>query len=211
MDDKENAPKEPRERILEAATRLFARQCYAATGMRELAQQADVNLAMINYYFGSKHKILEALIGKYFSGYAEIARHCFSGDEPPEEKIRQFVRDTIQFMRNNSDLALVSLNEFPYEMPDLASFKAEHISKIQEIIIRELLPTLQSVMERPIRLEIMVPAVAGMILMHFVMKPILEKLPGIKLDDAFYEQYTREITSLALYGILGRPDGDAKI
>ena len=206
MDEKTKSPRDPKERILEAATRLFARQCYAATGMRELAQEADVNLAMINYYFGSKHKILETLIREYFNSYIEIAKRCFSGEASPEDKLREFVREAIGFMRKNSELVLVSLNEFPYEMHELAVFKAEHIEKIQQIIFKELLPTMQSVMERPFRLEIIVPAVAGMMLMHFIMKPIIEKLPGIQLDDEFYEEYIEEITNMVMYGLLGRPE-----
>ena len=53
---------DPRKRILKAAKRLFACKCYEGTGMRNIAREAEVNLAMINYYFGSKHKILETLI-----------------------------------------------------------------------------------------------------------------------------------------------------
>lgn len=78
-----------KQRILEAATRLFAKQCYAATGMRELAQEAGVNLATINYHFGSKEKVLEAIIGDFFNRLSELARNNLCVDCHPEEKLRQ--------------------------------------------------------------------------------------------------------------------------
>jgi len=46
-----------KERILATAVKIFARKGYASTGMRELADGADVNLAMINYFFGTKSSL----------------------------------------------------------------------------------------------------------------------------------------------------------
>lgn len=47
--------------IIEAAEKLFATNGYEGTSVRDIAQEAGVNLAMISYYFGSKEKLLEAL------------------------------------------------------------------------------------------------------------------------------------------------------
>lgn len=51
-----------REQIIEAATELFAVKGFEATSIRELAAKAEVNIAMINYYFGSKDKLFEAMV-----------------------------------------------------------------------------------------------------------------------------------------------------
>jgi AcrR family transcriptional regulator len=47
--------------ILETAEKLFADQGFAGTSVREIAKEANVNLAMISYYFGSKEKLMEAI------------------------------------------------------------------------------------------------------------------------------------------------------
>lgn len=57
-----------RELILEAAEELFAENGFDATSVRELASKAGVNIAMISYYFGSKEKLLEALV-EYRASY----------------------------------------------------------------------------------------------------------------------------------------------
>lgn len=49
--------------IMEAAERLFAEKGFNGTSVRDIAEKAHVNLAMISYYFGSKDKLLEALFG----------------------------------------------------------------------------------------------------------------------------------------------------
>jgi AcrR family transcriptional regulator len=51
-----------RTQILAVAEQLFAENGYDGTSVRDIAQLANVNLAMISYYFGSKEKLLEALI-----------------------------------------------------------------------------------------------------------------------------------------------------
>jgi AcrR family transcriptional regulator len=49
--------------IMEAAEVLFAEQGFNGTSVRDIAEKANVNLAMISYYFGSKEKLLEAIFG----------------------------------------------------------------------------------------------------------------------------------------------------
>src|SRR5512138_2886976 len=47
--------------IMETAEILFAEKGFNGTSVRDIAEKANVNLAMISYYFGSKDKLLEAL------------------------------------------------------------------------------------------------------------------------------------------------------
>ncbi len=51
-----------REHILAIAEKLFGEKGFEGTSVRDIAQHANVNLAMISYYFGSKEKLLEALL-----------------------------------------------------------------------------------------------------------------------------------------------------
>ena len=47
--------------IIEEAEKLFAEKGFNGTSVRDIAKNAEVNLAMISYYFGSKDKLLEAI------------------------------------------------------------------------------------------------------------------------------------------------------
>ena len=53
--------------ILGKAEELFAARGYEGTTVRDIAEAAGVNLAMISYYFGSKEKLLEALFKERMS------------------------------------------------------------------------------------------------------------------------------------------------
>lgn len=52
---------EKKKHILETAENLFANKGYEAATVRDIAEEAKVNLAMISYYFGSKEKLMESL------------------------------------------------------------------------------------------------------------------------------------------------------
>jgi len=47
---------------MNVAIELFAEKGFEGTSIRDLATKADVNVAMINYYFGSKDKLYEAIV-----------------------------------------------------------------------------------------------------------------------------------------------------
>ena len=48
-------------KILQVTERLFSEHGFDGTSVRTIAKQAQVNIAMISYYFGSKEKLLESL------------------------------------------------------------------------------------------------------------------------------------------------------
>ena len=53
---------ETKTRILDAAERLFAEHGFSDTSMRDITTAADVNLAAINYHFGSKESLFIAVM-----------------------------------------------------------------------------------------------------------------------------------------------------
>lgn len=57
-----------RERILNAAEQLFTERGFAAASMRAIAQLASVPLGSVNYHFGSKQKLMEAVYERALGG-----------------------------------------------------------------------------------------------------------------------------------------------
>ncbi|MFH1999922.1 MAG: TetR/AcrR family transcriptional regulator [Planctomycetota bacterium] len=53
-----------KDRILDAAEQLFSEQEYAATSLRSITTRAQVNLAAVNYYFGFKKELYQAVISR---------------------------------------------------------------------------------------------------------------------------------------------------
>ncbi len=55
-------PDTPRGRIMEVAKELFAEKGFEATSTRQIAERAEVNQAMINYYFSSKDLLYKRIV-----------------------------------------------------------------------------------------------------------------------------------------------------
>jgi AcrR family transcriptional regulator len=51
-----------RDRILDTAERLFGQQGFSCTSLRQITDEAGVNLASVNYHFGSKEELYKGVL-----------------------------------------------------------------------------------------------------------------------------------------------------
>ncbi len=57
-------PVDTKTRILDAAEKLFGKNGFDATSLRDITTEADVNLAAVNYHFQSKDSLIDAVIAR---------------------------------------------------------------------------------------------------------------------------------------------------
>ena len=101
-------PHETRTRILDAAEELFMRHGFEGTSMRLLTSKAGVNLAAVNYHFGSKDALIEALFRRRLdpmnaARIAELARLEEEANGRPlaaDAIIRAFVGQSLRHMED---------------------------------------------------------------------------------------------------------------
>src|ERR1041384_830620 len=60
-----------KERILGAAEELFAQHGFAGTSLREVTSRADVNIAAVNYDFGSKENLINEVFRRRLAELSE--------------------------------------------------------------------------------------------------------------------------------------------
>ncbi len=99
---------EARERIIEAAERLFAVSGYDATSFRDLTDAAGVSLSAIHYHFGSKQAVLSEIFARraalLTSRRNELleAAHRYSGGKPSLEGVLDaFLRPAFEVTRGD--------------------------------------------------------------------------------------------------------------
>lgn len=66
-----NSKHSTKNRILDAAEALFADRGFAETSLRTITQRADVNLASVNYHFGSKKSLIQAVFDRFLKGFVQ--------------------------------------------------------------------------------------------------------------------------------------------
>jgi AcrR family transcriptional regulator len=62
-----NDGRDTRDRILDAAERLFAEKGFDGTSLREITQEAGANVAAVNYHFHSKDELIETVFRRWFT------------------------------------------------------------------------------------------------------------------------------------------------
>jgi AcrR family transcriptional regulator len=83
--------------IMEAAEKLFAEQGFAGTSVRDIAEAAHVNLAMISYYFGSKEKLMEAMFDHRGSDFKiQLENILQNKNLSPIQKVEKLIDDYIE-------------------------------------------------------------------------------------------------------------------
>ena len=84
-----------KQKLLDAAERLFAEQGYAATSLRQIIAEAGVNLASVHYHFGSKEELLHDLVmrkaGPVNEKRLELLRACDAEPAPEEVRVERIL------------------------------------------------------------------------------------------------------------------------
>ena len=94
---------ETRTRILDAAEELFMQHGFEGTSMRLLTAKAGVNLAAVNYHFGSKHALVEAVFRRRLDPMNQariVELEKLEGAASPEQIIRAFVSPTLRLVED---------------------------------------------------------------------------------------------------------------
>lgn len=92
MSKREESTKETKGRIFKASAKLFALRGYDGASMREIAKEADVNLALINYHFKDKQQLFVSVIEYGLSLWGQLLE-AYRG-ESLEKILRALMKHT---------------------------------------------------------------------------------------------------------------------
>ena len=72
-----------KQRILNAATKLFAAQGFEGTSIRQICKEADANICMISYFWGGKQELYNGIIEDLIEKQTEYAKTFIDFDIEP--------------------------------------------------------------------------------------------------------------------------------
>ncbi|HEY9048478.1 MAG TPA: TetR family transcriptional regulator [Ohtaekwangia sp.] len=163
------------EKIKEAARKVFMTKGYAATRTRDIAEEAGLNLALLNYYFRSKEKLFEIVMMEKIQKLFGILAPVLNDESTTlEQKIEQVVNNYLDMLQVNPDLPLFVMSEIRNEPERFAN-------KIQAgKLIRDSYMVKQLKEKRPdINPLHFIVSLLGMTLFPFIAKPVLESAMNI--------------------------------
>lgn len=91
-------------KIMDAAIPLFAKKGFAGVSVKELAEAAGVNIALISYYFGGKENLYMTILNLEFELLADLVERVKQQGYTPVERIKAFVHEVILLHKQNPDI-----------------------------------------------------------------------------------------------------------
>lgn len=101
-----------RDLILDAAELLFATRGFAATTIKHIAAAANVNSALLYYYFENKETLYHATIDRMLSAIAGGGLEQLEHPASPSEGVRALVRFQSAFLNSRPHLPRLIAREF---------------------------------------------------------------------------------------------------
>ena len=126
--------------IMDTAAKLFAAKGFNGTSVRDIAEAAEVNLAMISYYFGSKEKLLEAVF-VYRSEFFKLQLESMIQNKEltPLQKMESLIDEYINKLTSQQYFNTIMLreqmkNSNPLVIAQIYNLKNRNMLLIQELI-----------------------------------------------------------------------------
>ena len=155
------------EKIKEAARKVFLKKGYAATRTRDIAEEAGINLALLNYYFRSKEKLFDLVmlekLEKFFGAIAPILNNTTTS---LEQKVTLFSNNYIDLIIANPELPLFILSEVRYN-PERFVHKLPITKVADSHFVRQLHERRPDINPLHFLMNLL-----GMSVFPFIMKPI---------------------------------------
>ena len=205
-----------RTRLLIVAEKLFAQYGLAATSVRDLAREAGVNVAAVNYYFGSKENLYIEMLRHTFRKlreemprYEALLREAQAAGtrEAASHAIRLYIEDYMRSMFDcdvtNRHMALMA-REMTDPTPALSVITEEFIApkaKILRALIAQVRPDLADTQE----LHFHAASVVGQCLHYRMTLPVtLKLLKRKKMTPELLRQVTEHIADFSLLALEAR-------
>lgn len=196
------------ERILEAARAVFLRRGTAGARMREIAEEAGVNQALLHYYFRGKDALAESVFRRAARQLLPPIVAELRSDHPLEEKAKRVISLEFHHLARNPNLPayiISELNLHPDRAPQLwEEMVGEPVDRSGGSVLEKLKQQLDEAAEtgrmRRVAPEQFLVNLISLCIFPFAARPMLETVLGMDAGefDAFVEEREQSLPEFFL-------------
>lgn len=169
---------EPKEKIIQQTLELLTKKGYEATSVRDIAAAADVNVAMINYYFGGKEKLFEVVIQEKLSYLKNIFTELVKNKELPAiNKMEKIIELLVERKFSNRMLHHLLHNELALKKRPALKDKVTDFLMLNVVPVKEIIHEgIRKGEFRKVDVELMVTTIIGTINYLLISDTICRKI-----------------------------------
>lgn len=109
-----------KERILDVSRKLFVENGYAGTSIRDIASASETNVAMVNYYFQSKHNLFEIIFDEALEVMLRKIFSILNSDLDFFALIDKWVSNYYDLLLHYPQIPIFVLNEINHDPENLS-------------------------------------------------------------------------------------------
>ncbi|PEN88360.1 TetR family transcriptional regulator [Bacillus cereus] len=107
-----------KEKILIVAKRMFAEKGYDAANIQDISDEAQVNVAMISYYFGGKENLYQEVF-KTFNTSQNIPDFMCLYPNNPTKALEEYLNYIFTHLANDKEIGIITYQELLMSNPRL--------------------------------------------------------------------------------------------
>lgn len=170
-----------KEMILNVTLDLLKKEGFEGITVRKIAKAANVNVALVNYYFGSKDKLLNAAVQVLITSFKETFHILDDAAMEPRERLKLFM---IQYLNANQQYPFI-VRRLVNEEKFMFDSQIEFVEFLKAIGMKNLQHTIGELSGEsdPQKLTVMTSHLLGAAFLPTLMEPLYIKVTGIPFPD----------------------------
>ncbi len=162
------------DRIREAADQLFCRRGYDAVSVNEIARAARTRKALVFYHFGSKERLFERVLERYYHAHQEALATSFAGEGTLPVRLHRMIDAYLDFIvRNHRYAALIQQQTSASSLHPLIERNLAPLFRWTEEVMLEAAPP-----DGPLAARQFFVTFSGIVINYFTYAPLLAELWG---------------------------------
>lgn len=201
-------PGEGQAALLQAARELMTEKGLPQLTVREVAERAGVKPALVNYYFGGKQGLLQALTDEVAATMVERLEQTVSEGKDFEERLRAVLRHAVDLLgKDPYGPRLVIEQVFFGEGEGVDAFVDQFARRNLQNMDRLLAEGREAGEVRETETMLLMPLLFGSSLFFFLMAPVMRRLYGIdEITPELARRFADNTADVVLRGIRTRPE-----
>lgn len=180
------------EKILKAAKTVFFQKGYDGTRTRDIATEANVNLAMLNYHFKSKEQLYEMVMMDALKNFISVIREVLNDpDTGFETKLERITGKYIDKFREEPQLPFFVISQL-HRSPETFSRITEHSEDVaSSVFLKQYQDGLIKGKYAPVNFLHILMNIGGLIVFPFLISPAMQKIAGhssIQMNELMEER-----------------------
>ena len=188
--------KEKQQEILNVAEKLFETKGFDGTSVRDIAKEANVNIAMISYYFGSKEKMLETLFETRLDNFKIDEDLIFNKDNSILKSLENLVFIYIKTMNENAGIYNILSVEGGIKKRLINSDSFLKVKKYNLNLVNQVIEKGQQegVFNKNVSTVLVHATMMGTFMNFRMNRPFLQDILKIKTDEAYDNYIENQLT-----------------